>query len=313
MNKRFICMAISAFLLVSVTACTGGTRSKSGGGTGYTGESLNDQVARHEQQLQTILSQVGQVEQVLPGQAEMWSQVQTMRQDLNGVHGKVEDLQNQVSGSGSGEMARLNERIARLEALVRKMASQLAISADSLDAPSAVPTSGGSGAAPYSSTDTAVVPDASGGVVIVNGEPETAGVTGTAGAAGAAPTVDTATALYDGGIKSFDQRKYKEAIVSFKDFGSLYPKHKLASNAFFWQGESYYQLKDYPRAVLAYQEVIAKYPGSSKMQSAMLKQGISLHNAGKKDAAVERLQELIKKYPSSPEATRAKQFIQTKK
>ena len=290
-------------LAFSLTACVGGQRNYSSSGSGTQGETLNQQVARHDQQIQGILSQVGQVEQVLPGQAEMWSQMQTMRQEVNSMHGQIDDLNNQLSGSGSGEVGKLSERVNRMETLLRKIASQLAINTDSLDEP--LPSSS-SAAASSSSTAEGTT---EGTPAIAAGGTATA-ATSTPPPAGAG-AVDTASALYDAGIKNFDQKKYKEAIVSFKDFGTNFPKHKLAGNSYFWQGESYFQMKDYPRAALAYQEVITKYPGSPKLPAAMLKQGISLHNANKKDAAKERLQELVKKYPSSPEATRAKQFLQT--
>ena len=286
--KRILLLLVAGGLVAMLSGClpsTGGGGSSSGGG-----ESLNSQVARHEQQIQGLLSQVGQVEQVLPGQAEMWAQMQTMRQDLNSVQGKLD-------GYDAGEMNTLREKVRRMETLLRQMASQMAMSTDSLDAPIA---DGGSGytPAPQSSQPGYSVPPVA---PQVQTPPPAGGST------------DTADTLYNAGMKSFDQKKYQDAVVSFKDFVAAYPKHKLAGNAYFWQGESYFQMNDYARAALSYQEVIAKYPGSVKMQSAMLKQGIALSKAGKKDAATERLNELIKRYPSSPEATRAKQFLATGK
>ncbi len=285
-----------AFLLLLLGVAATGAGCIPQGGSTSSGESLNSQVARHEQQIQSLMGQVGQVEQVLPGQAEMWAQMQTMRQDLNGVQGRLDD-----AGLQPGEVAGMREKIRRMEVLLRQMASQMAMSTESLDAPmpagtGAVPHSD---AAPYAQPSDAGYAQPSEPAPVVAAPPAAAG--------------DTAENLYNAGIKSFDQRKYQDAVVSFKDFTAAYPKHKLAGNAYFWQGESYFQMKDYARAALAYQEVIAKYPGSAKIQSSMLKQGIALHNAGKKDAAKERLNELVKRYPSSPEATRAKQFLATGK
>ena len=282
------------------------------GGSTSSGESLSSQVARHEQQIQGLMGQVGQVEQVLPGQAEMWAQMQTMRQDLNTVQGRLDD-----AGLQPGEVATMREKIRRMEDLLRRMASQMAISTDSLDAPISTGTPGGgyppqSNAAPYGAPAAQPYPTAQPAAYPAATPEPTPDATPTASATPAGSS-DTADNLYNAGIKAFDQSKYQDAVVSFKDFTAAYPKHKLAGNAYFWQGESYFQMKDYARAALAYQEVIAKYPGSAKIQSAMLKQGIALHNAGKKDAAKERLNELVKRYPSSPEATRAKQFLATGK
>ena len=291
MKQRNV-LFVSAVLILALSGCA----SLDGGGSG---NSLSSRVDRHDQQIQQILSQVGQVEQVLPGQAEMWAQMQNMRQELNMLNGKIDDLQRQGSGEGSGELPRLRDKVNRLEAVVRQMASQLAINVDSLntsDAGDHTPPAPGVAQPAYT-------PPPAGG-----GTPTPPASTGTAGG-----SVNTATALYESGIKAFDQRRYKDAVVAFKDFVSAYPKHNMASNAHFWEGESYFQMKDYARAALAYQEVIANFPGSAKVQSAMLKQGISLHNAGKKPAAQERLQELIKRYPNSPEASRAKQFLASNK
>ncbi len=146
--KLRILSLLLLMLAVSLTACVGGQRNYSSG-SGTQGETLNQQVARHDQQIQGILSQVGQVEQVLPGQAEMWSQMQTMRQEVNSMHGQIDDLNNQLSGSGSGEVGKLSERVNRIETLLRKIASQLAINTDSLDEP--LPSSS-SAAASSSST-----------------------------------------------------------------------------------------------------------------------------------------------------------------
>jgi tol-pal system protein YbgF len=266
-----------------ILACLWGCLPKSttGGAGGRSGETLEQQVARHDGQIQKILSQVGQVEMVLPGQAEMWSQIQTMRQELNGMQGRLEDFSAQFSGQGGGEFAAMRDKVARMEAILRQIASQLAISTSSLDAQ-----------APYAESAPALAP---------------------ASPLPPSGDTDTATALYEAGVNSFGKGRYQEAIVSFKDLAASFPKHELAGNAHFWAGESYFQLKDYPRAVLAYQEVIEKFPGSAKLQSAMLKQGISLYHAGKKEAARQRLNELIKKYAKSPEAGRAKTFLRQNK
>lgn len=283
MKQRIVLAALCMALL-------GGCISTGGG------NNLSAQVDRHEQQLQTLMSQVGQVEQVLPGQAEMWAQMQTMRQELNMINGRIEEVQGGAGGMSGGEFARLQDKVNRIEAVVRQIASQLAINVDSLNV-SYTGAAFGAGDAPGAST-----PEPSGAPSSASAQPPVS-----------IPAGNQAQNLYDAGIKNFDQRRYKEAVVSFKDFTAAHPQHKLAGNAYFWEGESYYQMKEYARAALAYQEVIAKHPGSPKLQSAMLKQGMALHNAGKKDAARERLQELITRYPNSPETTRARQFLSTNK
>ncbi len=301
MNIRVAASVLCLLFLTSLSGCAPGAGSSN----------LQARIDRQDQQIQQLLSQAGQSEQMRPGQAELWAQMQTMRQELNILTGKIDTMQG--SGPG-GELPRLQEKVARLEGIVRQMGSQLAINTDALNAPDASVPSGSSSAPSYALPSTATSPAAAG----ENGMPRPLAVTPDgdlrqpSSSSSTAPK-DTATTVYDEGIKAFDEQRYKDAVVTFKDFVGTFPKHSLAGNAHFWEGESYFQLKDYPRAALAYQEVISKYPGSPKVQSAMLKQGIALHNANKKPAAQERLQELIKRYPNSPEATRAKQFLDKNK
>ena len=277
-------LALSVLLAGCATPTVGGSRGN---------ENLGQQVARHEQQIQGILAQVGQVEQVLPGQAEMWSQMQSMRQELNQIHGQLDNMNVQLGGEASGELGVMRENIRRLQTTVRQMGAQLGFNVTDLEAPASY----GAGSSPTASYSAPAAYT-----------PSAAVATPAATSSGNTPDI-----LYEKGIQAFDQRQYKDAVAAFKDFGASYPQHQLAGNAAFWQGESYYQLKDYGRAALAYQDVLDKYKGSSKYQSSLLKQGMSLYYAGKKDAGKQRLQELVSRYPSSPEATRAKQFMETNK
>ncbi len=286
--NRLVKPAIGLAAVMSLTSCVSGKGDI---------DAIYARLNQHEQQIMTLNSQVGQVENVLPGQAETWSQVQSMRQDVNTLKGQMDTMQAQGSAQAGGDMAQLRARVDRLETAVRQVASELGLNVEALNAPlpdaGTTPPSG----QPYTTPPGGGAPVAPGGGVPV--QPQ-----------GTAPqAVDTATALYNSGTKAFSDRRYKDAVRDFSDFVKAFPNHNLASNSYFWQGESYYQQKDYANAVLAYNQVIEKYPGSGKLQSSMLKQGMALYYAGKKDAAKVRLNELVSKYPKSPEAERAKKFL----
>jgi tol-pal system protein YbgF len=120
---------------------------------------------------------------------------------------------------------------------------------------------------------------------------------------------DLASTLYNSGTKAFSERNYQDAVKIFQDFVKVYPKNRLTGNAYFWLGESYYQLKNYNGAILAYQQIIENFSGSNKLQSALFKQGVCMYQKGQQEAGKVRLNELIAKYPKSPEADRARQFI----
>ncbi len=267
-------------------------------------DNLTARVNQNEQQVRGLSSKVGNVEQVLPGQADMWAQMQAMRQELNTVRGQLDEMNAKGAADAASEMGRLRDTTNRLEVALRQMASELGMQIEALNAPA--DAGGYSGMHP---TPPGGVPSTSSTISATTGAVPQPGASGASGAT----AVDTATALYDAGMQAFGSRRYRDAVKAFGDFGKSFPQHKLASNAHFWLGESYYQLKDYAGAALAYQQVIEKFPGSSKFQSAMLKQGMAFYAAGTKDAARLRLEELIKKYPSSPEAGRAKKFLQENK
>jgi tol-pal system protein YbgF len=115
--------------------------------------------------------------------------------------------------------------------------------------------------------------------------------------------------LYKNALESFYARKYDLAQSLWDEFVRTFPKNKLVPNAYFWQGECFYQMGDFARAVLAYQEVISKFPKSNKLRPSMLKQGMAFYKLGKKKAGKLVLKDLIKKFPHTVEARRAKGFL----
>jgi TolA-binding protein len=84
----------------------------------------------------------------------------------------------------------------------------------------------------------------------------------------------------------------------------------LAPNAWFYVGESNFQLNRFADAALAYDTVITKHGASQRAPAAYLKQALAFGKLGQKDAADARLKELIRRFPNSPEAARARQLSQ---
>lgn len=273
MNFRLL--ALTLVPVLSLSACTQGNNS-----------AITARLDAQDSRIQALSNQAKEVEQVLPGQAEMWSQVQSMRQEMGSLHGKIDEMNSRTAQIG--DAGQLRADVARLDVSVRQMAAQLGVEVDGLKG---APVSAVAVTQPsYIASDTAPAP-----------------------APVAAPSTDTAQALYESGTKAFGDRRYKDAIKVFDDFNQNFSKHQLAGNSYFWRGESFFQLGDFANAALAYQEVISKYPASPKLQGAYLKQGMAFYRTGKKDASKVRFNELIKKYPSSPEAASAKKFMTTNK
>jgi len=234
-------------------------------------------------------------------QADSWSQIVELRQEVSDLKGQIDTLNHALQRVGGAqklaETQAVHSRALRL--VESQMAMDLQLDSDASAQAASQPASAAS-AAPAAQTP-APQPVAQ--------QPAVQQPAVQAPAAKPAASTDIAKALYDNGMNSFNARKYQAALKSFSDFTTTYPKHKLAANAWFWQGESQYQLKRYPEAALAYNKVITGSPNAPKAPASYLKQGMAFIQLKKPAAAKQRLGELIKKYPRAPEAARAKQVI----
>ncbi|MDR2696781.1 MAG: tol-pal system protein YbgF [Deltaproteobacteria bacterium] len=240
-----------------------------------------------------------QLQQMQPAQADTWAQIQAIRQELAALRGQMDDLQ---SAGGARVLA---EKVNKHDVALRQVESALALNFN-LDSPGAAytpapayaPVGGGQYALPGIVADSGAADvQHPGGVPIVAAAPPAA-------------QKDTATALYDSGLTSYNARNYQEALRAFTDFTKTYGSHKLAPNAWYYAGESNFQLNRFADAALAYDTVITKYGASQRAPAAYLKQALAFGKLGQKDAADARLKELIRKFPNSPEAARAKQLSQ---
>lgn len=289
---------------------------------------------------QRVQQQDSQLRQLQPAQAEMWNQVQALRQEVQALKGQVYDLQ-QVGGARA-----VVERLNKHDAALRQVETSMALNLDLGDPLPALPAASAApapAAAPSladgwgQTSATAPQSTAAAGTGETWGQPSpalTATATTGAAAAGTAAAVDQSTtwgqptpqpqqapvakkdvsmALYDAGINAFTNRKYEEAQRSFSDFVKNYPNHTMTAEAQYHLAECYFQRNQFADAALAYDTVITKYGNSSRAPGAYLKQGICFSKIKQTAAAKARLQELIKKYPNSPEAARAKTFLKTNK
>lgn len=239
---------------------------------------LEDYQTRLETVDQTISQTDGSVQTT---QASLWADVQSMRVQLATLTGRLDSLEREYMATREQRQdldQTLNELRAKtrdLDRSVQMISSQLGVE---IADPEAVP-------APVSDFEPVDAPDP-------------APVRG-----------DTAQALYRRALDSFYDRNYDQAQALWGEFTDNFPGHALASNAYFWQGESFFQMQNYAQAALAYQEVITNFPQSNKINSSMLKQGMSFYHLGRKEAGELVLNELIRKFPDTAEARRARTFM----
>lgn len=114
---------------------------------------------------------------------------------------------------------------------------------------------------------------------------------------------------YKEAFENFQRGQYETAIDKFTAFTGTYSGTPLASNAFYWIGESYMNLKNYDKAILFFQEVIDKYPKSEKAPRALLSQAEAFRLTKDKKSSVTLLKRVIELYPKSEEAVIAERKL----
>lgn len=108
-----------------------------------------------------------------------------------------------------------------------------------------------------------------------------------------------ALALLKGGKLKDARRKFQELLRRF-------PTSRLADDAQYWIGETYYLEKRYDKAILEYDKVVINYAKGDKVPGALLKQGFAFLALGDKASAKQLLNQLVGEYPDSDEAKTAR-------
>jgi len=88
-----------------------------------------------------------------------------------------------------------------------------------------------------------------------------------------------------------------EAEAAFQEFLEKHRTDKLAANAQYWLGETYYARNKLTEAARAFLIGLEDYPNSNKTPDTMLKLGITLGKMGQKEEACATYIELKKKFP----------------
>lgn len=86
---------------------------------------------------------------------------------------------------------------------------------------------------------------------------------------------------------------------AFRAFVATHGTHRLAGNAQYWLGETFYVRQDYQQAAAAFGEGAQKYSTSDKAADMWLKLGISLGKLNRKKEACGALAEMARRYPAA--------------
>ncbi len=121
-----------------------------------------------------------------------------------------------------------------------------------------------------------------------------------------------ANQIYQGAYQSLLSRQFGTAEAGFRTFLSKYPDHKLAGDAYYWLGETYFAQSDYKQAAQNFLQGYRSYPASEKAPDSLLKLGMSLSRLGQKPKACGAYAEVTKKYATAA-AVRNKALLEMKR
>jgi tol-pal system protein YbgF len=105
---------------------------------------------------------------------------------------------------------------------------------------------------------------------------------------------------FDIALGYFKERAYENAEKGFAGFLEKNPNNKMASDAIYYLGESFYQRGRQPEAAKQYLKISTQYANSPRAPEALLRLGQSLNALGAKEQACATYGEIAKKYPNAP-------------
>lgn len=129
-----------------------------------------------------------------------------------------------------------------------------------------------------------------------------------AAAAATEPNGDESKA-YDAALALFKAGNYQGAITGFRSFVSAHPNSNLAPSAYYWIGNSYFNLRDYKNAIANQQKLVSQYPSSPKVPDALLNIASCQQGLGESSAAKKTLESIVAKFPLSNAAELAKKRL----
>lgn len=118
---------------------------------------------------------------------------------------------------------------------------------------------------------------------------------------------------YDAALGLFKAGNYQGAIDGFQSFVGAHPNSQLAPSAYYWIGNSYFNLRDYKNAIASQEKLVSQYPDSAKVPDALLNIASCQQGMGDASAAKKTLKNIVDKYPLSNAAELAKKRLASTK
>jgi len=119
------------------------------------------------------------------------------------------------------------------------------------------------------------------------------------------PPVASPKEEFDAALGYFKQKEYENAEKSFSAFLQKNPKNRMAADATYFLGETYFQRGRQREAAEQYLKISTTYSTSAHAPEAMLRLGQSLNALGAKEQACATFDEVPRKYPNASAAVKS--------
>lgn len=119
--------------------------------------------------------------------------------------------------------------------------------------------------------------------------------------------------IYQEGLEALKANDNAKAEERFNTILTRFPEDKLAGNAQYWLGESYYGRKDFAKSAVAFAKGYQKYKSGPKGADSLLKLGMSMRELKKTDEACVAFTSLNKEFPKAEDTLKVRARDEAKK
>ena len=128
---------------------------------------------------------------------------------------------------------------------------------------------------------------------------------GPSGASAGEAPVNPVKEQFDLALGYYRQKEYENAEINFIAFLKKNPRSKMAPDATYYLGESFFQRGRQREAAEQYLKISTQYANSPRAPGAMLRLGQSLYALGAKEQACATFGEIARKYPNASATVKA--------